>query len=402
MSKNNQIFFRWLFIFALLATAFFASWFMVIESAGFYNRFYEAGEQWDLGLWAAVLNEVFLLIMAAVWLPAIQTKHRQMVHPANILVKLLVVFLFFNTVGGASFNVIQHKLVEIQQQANRIQVLEVLERQIQAQKESFEVFAEQNQRLNTAISVRELQRVTEELKDLQSKQQSTVALWLDIALLALLRFSIQLANITAVWLAGWLYRQPFVVKPKPKVINQKKTPSKPAVPNLEMVDATNTQPQPPIIKQKVINIPKVVNAPNLVKTQPVAKVRAKVKAKEPTNKIVQPAVPATSNVLLFTTEETTAEETSKEESINFNVPEVDVAAESLEKLRVRIQSLVKKLPAGISVEEFCRVAGVEVIEFKLLISNQTLQPAEHLGSANETYQKIEALYQQQTGLGYNE
>ena len=46
-----------------------------------------------------------------------------------------------------------------------------------------------------------------ELVRLKAESQSTTILWIDIILLTFLRFSIQLSNITCVWIASWLYRR---------------------------------------------------------------------------------------------------------------------------------------------------------------------------------------------------
>ena len=69
----------------------------------------------------------FVVIMASVWVPAIQRGERKKFHPANVLIKGLVVLLFINTVGGASLNTVQKKLTIIQEQKNRIEVLKILE-----------------------------------------------------------------------------------------------------------------------------------------------------------------------------------------------------------------------------------------------------------------------------------
>ena len=54
--------------------------------------------------------------MASVWVPAIQRGEIKKFHPANVLIKGLVVLLFINTVGGASLNTVQKKLTIIQEQ----------------------------------------------------------------------------------------------------------------------------------------------------------------------------------------------------------------------------------------------------------------------------------------------
>ena len=180
---------------------------MVLESSEFFERFY-TGNSKNFGFISAFLNEVFLVIMASVWVPAIQKGEKKKFHPANILIKGLVILLFFNTVGGASLNTVQKKLATIQEQKNRIEVLKILESQIGDQQENIDTFIGQEQRVNTVLATRKLNEIKEELKKLQTNQQSTFSLWVDILFISFVRFAIQLANITSVWLASWLYRNP--------------------------------------------------------------------------------------------------------------------------------------------------------------------------------------------------
>ena len=204
---NFQLIFRIIFISVLFCVCFIASSFMVLESSEFFERFYVGENTRNFGFISALLNEVFLVIMAAVWVPAIQKGKQKIFHPANIFIKFLVIFLFINTVGGASLNTVQKKLDFIQEQENRIAVLKILQSQIEDQQSNIQTFKGQNQRVNTVLATRKLNQVKEELKGLQSEQQSTLSLWLDIILISLVRCTIQLANITSVWLASWLYRK---------------------------------------------------------------------------------------------------------------------------------------------------------------------------------------------------
>ena len=196
-----------LFIAFLILTALGASFFMVIEAASFYSRFYPGDDGRLFGYAAAFLNEAFLVIMAAVWLPSAQLGRFKFFHPGNLWVKLLMVFLFVNTVGASSYNLIGDKLNDIQDQDNINAVLKVKEAQLESARSKLSTFSSQNQRVNTAIAARELEKVQEEVAALNAKKKSVLTLWSDIFLLSFLRFSIQISNITAIWLAGWLYRR---------------------------------------------------------------------------------------------------------------------------------------------------------------------------------------------------
>ena len=210
MNRSFALISRIFFITTLCGVCFSASLFMILESAEFFSRFYPKNAEHNFGVWAAILNEVFLVIMSAIWLPR-SSQRKIGFHPGNLLIKTIMIFLFINTVGGASLNVVQEKLIDIQEQKNRIAVLKVLQTQIKDEYTNLDTFIQQNQRTNTVLTSRKLTEVKEELKQLQLTQQATFAIWIDIILITLVRFSIQLANITSVWLAGWLYRQPLSV-----------------------------------------------------------------------------------------------------------------------------------------------------------------------------------------------
>ena len=70
-SINYNLVFRIVFISILVCVCFVASSFMVLESSEFFERFY-TGNSKNFGFISAFLNEVFLVIMASVWVPAIQ------------------------------------------------------------------------------------------------------------------------------------------------------------------------------------------------------------------------------------------------------------------------------------------------------------------------------------------
>lgn len=199
---------RTFFILILFSTSAVASLFMIFEAAEFYARFYPGDNGYRFGLIAALLNEAFLVIMAAVWLPSVNFGGFKLWHPGNVFIKSLMVILFFNTVGGATFNVIEAKLGELQQQKNHIAILKIREEQLINTKKKLNTFIKQNQRINTAIAAKELTSVQAELVKLRESSQSSLTLWVDIIMLTFLRFSIQLSNITSVWIGSWLYRQP--------------------------------------------------------------------------------------------------------------------------------------------------------------------------------------------------
>ena len=205
---NYNLVFRVVFISILVCVCFVASSFMVLESSEFFERFYTEEGRKNFGFISALLNEVFLVIMASVWVPAIQRGEIKKFHPANVLIKGLVVLLFINTVGGASLNTVQKKLTIIQEQKNRIEVLKILESQIKDQQKNINTFVGQDSKIVTQFYPRKLNEIKEEIKTLQRKTVYFFFMGRFILFISFVRFAIQLANITSVWLASWLYRNP--------------------------------------------------------------------------------------------------------------------------------------------------------------------------------------------------
>ncbi len=206
MTKSSFI--RIFFIVILISTSAAASIFMIIESAAFYSSFYKGTSAQLFGLFAAILNELFLIIMAAVWLPKVSFGKFSLLHPGNLFIKGLMLVLFLNTVGGATFNVVQTKFSELQLQNNQIDILKIREQQLLDTQKKLDIFIDQNQKVNTVIASRELAEVQNSLVKLRETTQSTGLLWLDIIMQFVLRLTIQLSNITSIWIASWLYRQP--------------------------------------------------------------------------------------------------------------------------------------------------------------------------------------------------
>ncbi|MCG8335584.1 MAG: hypothetical protein MJE63_13775 [Proteobacteria bacterium] len=198
-----------LFIFLLLSISISASVFMIIESGSFFQDLYKAESSLSfMGYWAAFLNEVFMGIMAAVWIPGKKNKLGESLHPINVLFKLLLIFLFVTTVCGSSLKTAYPLYATVQKQNNQKEVIKVLHSQINDNNKSLNAFVLQNQRTNAALSVRNQIKIKEELKQMLANQESTFGLWLEISIIILIRFGVQLANLSCIWLAGWVYRQP--------------------------------------------------------------------------------------------------------------------------------------------------------------------------------------------------
>jgi len=196
-------------IFGLILASFSASVFIVLESGEFFQKFYTSDSKIQyMGYWAASLNEIFMAIMAGVWLPNIQKKSKAKIHPLNYFFKILLLLLFITTVAGSSFNLIFPVIDTIQTQKNNQSVINILESQINDNQKSLETFIHQNQRMNSALSVKSQLKIKDELKATIKDKRFELLLWVEVFFIIILRFCIQLANLSCIWLAGWLYRAP--------------------------------------------------------------------------------------------------------------------------------------------------------------------------------------------------
>ena len=219
-------FIRSIYIIGLLLISFFASSFMVLESGEFYQSFYPSSNFFQMGYLAALLNEIFIAVMAAVWLPDIRKTNSKKVHPANYLFKAILLLLFATTVFAASFNVISPILKTIQKQHNIKDIENILLTQVEDHKLSLSTFSKQNQRTNSAITTRNQIKTKEKLIEKLEQRKPLFNLYIDVFFLFSLRFGIQLANLCCVWLVGWTYRYSFIqVKPQPKLQLKKNSPN---------------------------------------------------------------------------------------------------------------------------------------------------------------------------------
>jgi hypothetical protein len=131
-----------------------------------------------------------------------------------------LIFLFITTVCGSSLKTAYPLYNAVQKQENQKKVIEILKSQVNDNNKSLDTFVMQNQRVNAALSVRNQIKIKEELKQLLNNQKSAFGLWLEISVVILIRFGVQLANLSCIWLAGWLYRQPQKTKAKQSIQRQ--------------------------------------------------------------------------------------------------------------------------------------------------------------------------------------
>jgi len=347
---NNFI--RSFYIIGLLLVSFFASSFMVLESGEFYQSFYPSTNFYQMGYIAAFLNEIFIAIMAGVWLPDLKKTNNKKVHPANYLFKAILLLLFATTVFSASFNVISPILKSIQKQRNIEDIENVLLTQVEDHKLSLSTFSKQNQRTNSAITTRNQIKTKAKLIEKLEQKKPLFNLYIEAIFLFLLRFGIQVANLCCVWLVGWTYRYNRVQnKQKPRVHLKKNN--------------TNAQKDKPSTE-----------TPN----------------KLPYSKAKQQSAPQ--NIRLQPTPISVSFETKQHQ-----VPKHEAKDRSTDKasnfsdLQKRLVSLIESRHVGVSLSELFSSIGVNELEVKKVINpNRSIDETKIL-FLEQVINKIEQLHQ---------
>jgi hypothetical protein len=197
--------FKWVFIFILLLSSLAAAFFMILESGSFYQTLYTSKSHF-YGYWAAALNELFMAIMAAVWITKKNKHGIKQPHIINYFFKLLLVVLFITTIAGASYYVALPILNNINNQENQVRILNIIDSQIENDKKSLDIFSAQNQKMNTALAAKRTWENHQQAKVIIKQNKHTFTLWFQLIIIIMLRFGIQSSNLGCVWLAGWLYR----------------------------------------------------------------------------------------------------------------------------------------------------------------------------------------------------
>ena len=120
----------------LLVFTIAAAFFMILESGSFYQTLYTSKSHF-YGYWAAALNELFMAIMAAVWITKKNKHGIKQPHIINYFFKLLLVVLFITTIAGASYYVALPILNNINNQENQVRILNIIDSQIEIDKKSY-------------------------------------------------------------------------------------------------------------------------------------------------------------------------------------------------------------------------------------------------------------------------
>ncbi len=344
---------------------------MIIESGSFFQGLYDTESSLSfMGYWAAFLNEVFMGIMAAVWIPGRKDKFGESLHPVNVLFKLLLVFLFITTVCGSSLKTAYPLYATLQKQNNQKEVIKVLLSQVDDNNKSLNAFIQQNQRTNAALSVRNQLKIKEELKEKLANQKSTFGLWLEISIVILIRFGVQLANLSCIWLAGWVYRQPSKRKNIESEQNQTEQENTEISPNTRLQVALESPSETALEMEESRSIPS-----------------SKQTKKEKSNKV--------------NSEATKNKPNSSSSSAGQNKPEKkqifikDRDQDKIYDLRVKIARLLRSRNEGISLSDIGKAIGEKEVNLRDIVNPKLSLGSTTMPALENILMKIESLYNEE-------
>jgi hypothetical protein len=188
-----------IFVSVLAIIIAFASFFMITESARYYNHFYDAGA-WQ-PLYLAALLEMFVLVLAVIRIG----KSKMFL----LMQKLIMIGVFCAIIFAAGMQAVNPTLESLAQVTKQEQLGEVLKKEYDTLIEDRAIFDKQKQKTRTAISTMERKKIVEDMKKLFDQDVKTdtgrVAL-INILLLFGIRFLVQISNIFCASMLGVYFR----------------------------------------------------------------------------------------------------------------------------------------------------------------------------------------------------
>lgn len=317
-------------------------------------------------------------IMAGVWLPSRKHGSKEKTHPANFLFKTLLVFLFITTVGGSSMNTVMPLVDTYQAQKNQTKMIELLQRQEKDNALSFKVFSDQNQRLNTALSARNQAKTREELKQLIKDQQSFIALFIEIFIIVFLRFGVQLANLSCIWLVGWLYRenQPKAAKSRFKVKRLEKISVQPSIKKTKKL-INNAPVKTNEVKAKVPSPKAVANPEKVIKSR----------KKSQTDSSLSPKTKV-------------SHEGNKKPVVTESKPGVGRNLEQI-RLKRKISSLLRSRNEGVSLSQIGKAIGENENSLRKIVDFRDPHETNNVAHLESVLNKIQRLYQEENARSFS-
>jgi len=176
----------------LVGLCFAGSSYIVLESAGYYQKLYAlAGLSGVMGWYTAVLSEVFQLALVML----LPTGKESQVKKLSLFV--IIALIYIMTIFAAGMNIGKPLIEKWSQSKRQDKLFSILVKEQETLNHQVSLFNGQKQKLNTAISVQAQRNSFQEIKDhLASKNSINENLILiELAALWLLRVLIQLANL---------------------------------------------------------------------------------------------------------------------------------------------------------------------------------------------------------------
>jgi hypothetical protein len=129
----------------------------------------------------------------------------------NLIIKLVMIPLFWVMVCGASLKIISPLVKELAIQENKMKLIALLN--VENQQSINNIDFLKGQKINTAFEIRKQRQSTEELKNIFYNNSSfSWMIWIVIGFSPFLSFSVQIANLTFAYTLGELWRQRNVQK----------------------------------------------------------------------------------------------------------------------------------------------------------------------------------------------
>jgi hypothetical protein len=193
---------RYVLTLPLVVLCLAGSTYMVLESAGYFKKLYTmVGLPEFMGWYTAILSEAFqvILIMA---LPNEKEKAG-----FKYFLLLIVVLIYILNVFAAGMNVGKPMIASWSNSDRKEKLLTVLEQEQRSLNKDLELFQNQNQRLNTATTVKAKRQSFQEIKTHLKSEKTVNHMLVQIELFALwlLRVLIQLANLCLARIVGTLW-----------------------------------------------------------------------------------------------------------------------------------------------------------------------------------------------------
>lgn len=185
-----------LFLVLLITLVLSASTFLIIESAKYYNTFYKDSY---LPLALAILLEGFVLTLATAKVYRLALR---------VVQKVLMMSVFIIIVATASLYHVNPIIELLSKSDNTEKIESLIKEEISNLKNDSVLFNKQKQKLNTAKSVnRRHDTFRGLLSVVDEKEDVSIALYLDIAVLILIRLVLQTCNLFCASMLGSYYRK---------------------------------------------------------------------------------------------------------------------------------------------------------------------------------------------------